>query len=222
MDHRRFYGIALGAALAVFTLQRRAAATDNFPPIVEQTWGLALSDLTKAVGGTKGCLLCHSDEGEEAGKTVTTPFGLWIKSQGVVQMDGKALQSALVKNYNSKQDSDGDGVPDYTELKRGTNPNVPDNKKTSSPPPTTQKDAGAGSMVAVGDAAGPVAVSDAGSSSVTEPPPPPPPGSVPPLLQTGCGCFLGQRPTGEGATVPIALALTMLSVARRRRRNVNA
>src|SRR5262249_7454227 len=100
-SHQRFYGIAL----AVFTLQRTAGATDDFPPRLEQVWGLSPSKLTTAVGGKSGCLLCHTDEVDTKPKTVGTPVGEWIKSQGVQPMDEGALQKALTKNYNSKQDS---------------------------------------------------------------------------------------------------------------------
>jgi hypothetical protein len=208
---RRFSWIALAVALAVTTLERSAGATDNFPAVIERYWGLSLMQLVKSVGGQKGCLLCHSDESETMGKTVETPVGHWFKDNGLVKLQATTLQQLLVKNYNSKQDSDKDGVPDYAELVRGTNPNVPD--RPSKPPPT-HADAGSGGKAAVVDG-GPVSTFDAASSSVAQPPPPPSQ-NLPPLLQTGCN--VSHESTRGLSGVAACAVLAGLSLLRRHAR----
>ena len=89
--------------------------TPNFPPAVEADVGMTQQP---------ACALCHLGGVGQAG-TVTTPFGQALRARGAVAYDENALKTALAALAAEMKDSDGDGVPDITELKNGTDPNVP-------------------------------------------------------------------------------------------------
>lgn len=173
-------------------LERPARATDEFPAIVQSTWN---ANLLKAVGGTRGCLLCHSDEVDTPPKAVTKPVGQWFYGQGLFPHDTSKLKELLATSKTEEQDSDGDGTSDYQELKDGTNPNV---KNAPKPPPTTMMGDG-GTM------------SDAAPSPVVTPSAE----STPPLLQTGCSCTLGAKHESGAGAVAFLFAFVLV-VARRR------
>ena len=88
--------------------------TPNFPPAVQTDVGMAQQP---------NCALCHLGGVGQAG-TVTTPFGQSLRARGAVAYDENALKTALAALAAEMKDSDGDGVPDITELKNGTDPNV--------------------------------------------------------------------------------------------------
>jgi hypothetical protein len=179
-----------------------ARATPDFPPVVESTWGLKLDELSKAVGGGRGrqgCLLCHSDELNTPPKTVTTPVGIWFYQKGLLPDQTSKLKSLLGQSQADGQDSDGDGVSDYDELHAGTDPNVKNKPKPPPPPPVT--DGGA--------------VVDAGPPPVTEPEMPQ---ELPPLLQTGCACFVSGRSRDQGPSELATCAFLIVVLDRRRLR----
>jgi len=72
---------------------------------------------------TPDCTLCHNVPAGGFG-TVTTPFGVSMRSRGLVAQNIASLDTALDALTAEKTDSDHDGVPDIDELKAGTNPNV--------------------------------------------------------------------------------------------------
>ena len=89
--------------------------TPNFPAAVQTDVGMAQQP---------NCALCHLGGVGQAG-TVTTPFGQSLRARGAVAYDETSLRTALAALAGEMTDSDADGVPDITELKDGTDPNVP-------------------------------------------------------------------------------------------------
>jgi hypothetical protein len=108
---------ALLAACAVSILfEGSAAATPDFPAVVQDTWKVKLPG--------KGCKLCHTDEVDSAPKTVGTLVGYWFYNQGLRADKTNMLKTLLAQSKDDEQDSDGDGVSDYQELADGKDPNV--------------------------------------------------------------------------------------------------
>jgi hypothetical protein len=100
---------------SVVALPSVAHATAGFPEEIQSHLSLA---------SPPDCSLCHTD-GSTGGKgTVNTPFGKAIRAHGLVAYDTSGLDSALDAEAKDGTDSDGDGIPDITELKAGTDPNV--------------------------------------------------------------------------------------------------
>ncbi|AKU98541.1 hypothetical protein AKJ09_05205 [Labilithrix luteola] len=110
MKHRAL-GLMAFAALA--SLSSTASATPNFPSALQSDLGLA---------SAPDCSLCHA--GAPSSTTATTPFALSMRSAGLVAYDTGSLASALDKLEADGTDSDGDCVPDVTELRQGQDPNV--------------------------------------------------------------------------------------------------
>jgi hypothetical protein len=80
-----------------------------------------------SLSSTPQCTLCHTNLSGGSG-TVTKPFGKSMMSVGGLtggSQTGK-LDTALDALQSAGTDSDSDGVPDITELKNGTDPNVAD------------------------------------------------------------------------------------------------
>lgn len=102
----------LPVVLVLFLVTRRAAATPDFPGVVAEHLQLAT---------TPGCELCHA--GTQGRGTVTTPFGVSMRSRGAQAYDNDSIKTALDALAAENTDSDGDGVPDIQELKEGTDPN---------------------------------------------------------------------------------------------------
>jgi hypothetical protein len=113
--------LSLAAALAVLVVPRAAQATSNFPPAMQ-------TDLT--LKAAPQCAICHTDGNAGGRGTVNTPFGASARAHGLVAYDATSLSNALTAMTADGTDSDGDCVPDVTELKNGTDPNVPDSGKT--------------------------------------------------------------------------------------------
>ena len=187
-------GTIVLSLLVIF--EHGAKATPDFPGVVESTWGITSAELAKAVGDSMGCLLCHSDETQTAGKKVTTRVGNWLFGKGLTAYDDATLKSLLQQSEKDGQDSDGDGVSDYQELKDGTNPNV----ENAAPPPPVQTDGGE--------------ASDAAVLPVTEPSPTE---TSPPLLQTGCSLGHDSRHDSNIGWMTASLVALLLFGRRERR-----
>jgi len=121
----------LATLLALLLFAGRAQATSNFPPAMQ-------TDLS--LKAAPQCALCHTDGSAGGRGTVNTPFGISVRSHGLVAYDTTSLQTALTAMAADGTDSDGDCIPDITELKDGTNPNVADSGKTCGPPVTASTD----------------------------------------------------------------------------------
>lgn len=89
-----------------------ASATPNFPDVIAGHLDLA---------STPSCSLCHA--GTPSRATVTTAFGIAVRSRGAAAYDDASLRAALDALAAEKKDSNGDGVSDIDELKAGGNPN---------------------------------------------------------------------------------------------------
>jgi hypothetical protein len=83
-------------------------------------------DIATALAVTApACTLCHV--GAPGFGTATSKFAVSAKGKGLMGGGATALlTTALTALETSMTDSDGDGVPDITELKTGKNPNVKD------------------------------------------------------------------------------------------------
>lgn len=103
----------LGLALGLLLVAPSARATENFPGVVATKLGI----------GEPACTLCHTSLAGGKG-TVTTPFGVAMRSRGAVAYDEAALKLALDALAGENKDSDGDGTGDIAELKAGADPNV--------------------------------------------------------------------------------------------------
>jgi uncharacterized membrane protein YgcG len=100
-------------ALALLLLPARGAATPNFPSAIRTELQLSY---------TPDCSLCHV--GPQRVGTVNTPFGVSMRSRGLVFYDEASLRRALAALDAERIDSDRDGTPDIDELRAGGNPNV--------------------------------------------------------------------------------------------------
>ncbi|HEX4474715.1 MAG TPA: thrombospondin type 3 repeat-containing protein [Polyangiaceae bacterium] len=109
----RGLGVALAAALSF--VATGAFATDDFPPVIQNKLSLPKAP---------DCTLCHNNEQGGLG-TVTTPVGSWFYGNGLRAYNESTLTFLISKSEMTGQDSDGDGVSDVTELRQGTDPNVP-------------------------------------------------------------------------------------------------
>jgi MYXO-CTERM domain-containing protein len=109
----RYFVVAIAAAACVSLLPARAAATPNFPGEVANH--LMLDYLP-------ACTLCHN--GSPSVTTATTLFAESLRADGAQPNDTASLDAALDKLAKDMTDSDGDGTPDITELKNGTDPNT--------------------------------------------------------------------------------------------------
>ena len=103
----------LWLAAAFLLAARPAHASATFPAEIQKQLGLSY---------TPSCALCHANGVTGLG-TATTKFATSMKARGLVANDLASLDTALAALEAEGTDSDGDGVPDITELKNGTNPN---------------------------------------------------------------------------------------------------
>lgn len=103
---------SLPLAVVLLFATRAANATPGFPDVVAEHLQLA---------SPPSCALCHA--GTQARGTVTTPFGVTIRSRGAQAYDDDSLRTALDALAAEGKDSDGDGTPDIEELKAGADPN---------------------------------------------------------------------------------------------------
>jgi len=100
-------------ALAVFLAPGRAWASDGYPRIVAQLYRL---------DDEPACTLCHTTI-KGGDNTVTKKFGQNVERRGARGKAPGMLQEALIEVANAGDDSDGDEVSDYAELRSGTDPN---------------------------------------------------------------------------------------------------
>jgi hypothetical protein len=100
-------------AVAVLAASGRALASDTYPRVVAQLYQL---------GVDPACTLCHATI-KGGDDTVTTKFGKNVEHRGARGKDPGSLQDALIQAASSGDDSDGDEVSDYEELRDGTDPN---------------------------------------------------------------------------------------------------
>lgn len=177
--HKRFIGAVHALATALVALP--AAASDTFPARIQKDLRLAEKP---------DCILCHETENGGT-NTVKQPFGISMRQAGLKAGNLGLLDIALQTLEKNKTDSDGDGVPDIEELKRGRNPNAVETIVVS--------DAGAG---------------EDGGRTITIVEVAPPPSKVP-LLETGCEVTLGARRAGTSGRALIAIAgVLAMAVAR--------
>jgi hypothetical protein len=117
----------LRLTLVSLALAGTAFASSGYPTVVHDH--LALSTFPQ-------CTLCHTTLAGGAG-TANQPFGVSVRNHGAVggEQDAKLI-TALDALASANVDSDGDGVPDITELKNGTDPNVKAAVDGGTPAPT--------------------------------------------------------------------------------------
>jgi MYXO-CTERM domain-containing protein len=115
-----------------------AAASSSYPAEIKAHLNLSY---------TPPCSLCHAN-GVTGYGTVTTPFGKSMRARGLVCCNIGSLDTALDALAAEMTDSDGDGIPDITELKNGTDPN------TAGGAPVTQPTYGCFNVTGQGPTAG--------------------------------------------------------------------
>jgi hypothetical protein len=106
--------IALVTLVAGLLVCASAAATPNFPPVIQQILSAPASP---------ACSLCHVGGVTQRG-TVNTAFGAAMRQRGLVAYEEAALRSALDQMQRDAVDSNGNGVTDIEELKAGKDPNA--------------------------------------------------------------------------------------------------
>lgn len=109
---------ALLPLLSLLLLAPGARASTTFPEALRKQLGLA-----EIVGPAPGCQLCHRDDAGGL-KTATKPLGRALLAAGAQGGSVPSLLDALQSLEQNGSDSDGDGLPDVTELRAGTSPNV--------------------------------------------------------------------------------------------------
>ena len=90
-------------------------ATPNFPAAIERELNLRAAP---------GCTICHASDAGGAG-TVVRPFGVYLRSRGLVAFDESSLHGALLAAAGERHSSSGTGVTDIDALKAGEDPNSP-------------------------------------------------------------------------------------------------
>lgn len=130
-------GLTLAAALAV---AGAAHATPTFPAAIQGHLGLSYEP---------PCSICHQD-GITNSSTVTTPFGLAMRSKKLAPDNEASLVAALDALDAEGSDSDGDGVGDIAELRAGSDPNREGGESLLGPAPAY----GCGARIAGGDPVG--------------------------------------------------------------------
>ncbi len=104
----------LAFALAVLTccFSSTGFAKRQFPGLIQRDLSLSYE---------VPCSVCHL-KGNTGSSTAGTPFALSLRDRGL-SGDSNSLSSALSRLQTDGVDSDGDGIPDVTELRAGTDPN---------------------------------------------------------------------------------------------------
>lgn len=111
---RHFSFIAAAAfALVSFGFSNVAHASDEFPLVIAEVVGAA---------EPPPCTICHATLAGGTG-TVVKPFGRHMRERRLTENDIDSLKNALAAIQGERYDTDGDGIPDYDELKAGTDPN---------------------------------------------------------------------------------------------------
>ena len=93
---------------------RTAHAMPTFPAAVQRD----LSAMSRPA-----CTVCHDNPSGGLG-TVTTNFGMYLRSRGLVAYDEPSLQTALDAARAEQHDSNGDGIDDVDALTEGLDPNA--------------------------------------------------------------------------------------------------
>jgi len=101
------------AALWVMSFVGAAHATPNFPGAIQRELGLQ---------SPPQCTICHATNEGGTG-TVVKPFGIYLRSRGLVAFDEASLHNALLAAVGEHHDSSGTGVSDIDKLKAGQDPN---------------------------------------------------------------------------------------------------
>jgi uncharacterized protein (TIGR03382 family) len=91
---------------------RPAHATAEFPGIIQQHFGITCTD-----GGiaTPDCIICHDNDNGGLG-TVTRPFGVWMKANGLSAFNDSKLGTLLDQAKQEGIDTNCDGIPDIDQL----------------------------------------------------------------------------------------------------------
>lgn len=93
-----------------------ASASSDYPSSLQSALGLS--------AGPPPCTLCHRTNSGGSG-TAGTPFATAMRNAGLTGGgDTASLIRALDTLTAASTDSDGDGVPDVSELRAGTDPNA--------------------------------------------------------------------------------------------------
>jgi hypothetical protein len=117
-----------GPLLAALTAGAIANATPSFPAMVQQFVGAP---------SPPACTICHDNPSGGLG-TVTTTFGMYLRSRGLVAFDESSLRTALMADAAEQHVSNGEGIPDIQALREGLDPNNPGGAAgdpSGSPPP---------------------------------------------------------------------------------------
>src|SRR3989442_9446420 len=87
-------------------------ATPNFPGVIQRQLGLA---------APPPCTICHATNAGGVG-TVVKPFGIYLRSRGLVPFDDASLRNALLADIAERHSSSG-GLTDIDAFKAGQDPN---------------------------------------------------------------------------------------------------
>ncbi|MET0793834.1 MAG: hypothetical protein ABW061_20110 [Polyangiaceae bacterium] len=107
---RQFAASSVAAAIALYGAHSQAHST--FPTLIQNELGMPC---------VPACTICHKDNLGGYG-TITEPFGKSMQAAGLLFVE-QTLSPALKKLETDGTDSDGDGIPDITELRVGQDPN---------------------------------------------------------------------------------------------------
>ncbi len=102
-------------AAAALLAPRLARATPDFPAAIATDLGVTC---------TYQCTICHTTNSGGAG-TITQPFGIQMKTYGLIKYDQTSLATALNEMTANNIDSNCDGTIDTDALKACNDPNVP-------------------------------------------------------------------------------------------------
>jgi hypothetical protein len=118
--------LAAAAALQTLTWVGAANATPNFPGVIQKFVGSAMPP---------PCTICHNTATGGVG-TVTTTFGKYMISRGLVKYDATSLTNALMAAQGEPHTSNSDGITDFDALRAGEDPNNPKGVPTGEAPPS--------------------------------------------------------------------------------------
>lgn len=111
------------ATVCVMSFAGVARATPSFPRAIQRELSLQ---------SPPACTLCHATNQGGPG-TVVKPFGIYLRSRGLVAFDEGSLHNALLAAIGERHDSSGSGVSDIDKLKAGQDPNPSSDTSLSAP-----------------------------------------------------------------------------------------